>query len=83
MAQAARKVTAKNANEKLANPRLTVPERLGNVAEACRGAMRIRHHWQSSRVPGAPERRRPGLPLLRRSPPIQRAAAATSCANCG
>jgi transposase InsO family protein len=39
MAQAARKVTAKNANEKLAHRRLTVLElaqRLGNVAEACR-----------------------------------------------
>src|SRR5215217_3218826 len=39
MAQAARKVTAKDANEKLAHRRLTVlelAERLGNVAEACR-----------------------------------------------
>jgi transposase-like protein len=39
MAQAARKVTTKNANEKLAHRRLTVlelAERLGNVAEACR-----------------------------------------------
>jgi transposase InsO family protein len=39
MAQAARKVTAKDANEKLAHRRLTVlelAERLGSVAEACR-----------------------------------------------
>ena len=39
MAQAARKVTAKDANAKLAHRRLTVlelAERLGNVAEACR-----------------------------------------------
>jgi hypothetical protein len=39
MAQAARNVTAKDANEKLAHRRLTVLElaqRLGNVAEACR-----------------------------------------------
>ena len=39
MAQAARKVTAKDADEKLAHRRLTVlelAERLGNVAEACR-----------------------------------------------
>ena len=39
MAQAARKVTTKDANEKLAHRRLTVlelAERLGNVAEACR-----------------------------------------------
>ena len=39
MAQAARKLTAKDANEKLAHRRLTVlelAERLGNVAEACR-----------------------------------------------
>jgi transposase InsO family protein len=39
MAQAARKVTAKDANEKLAHRRLTVlelAERLGNVSEACR-----------------------------------------------
>jgi hypothetical protein len=39
MAQAARKVTAKDANEKLAHRRLTVlelAERLGNVAKACR-----------------------------------------------
>jgi transposase InsO family protein len=39
MAQAARKVTTKNANAKLAHRRLTVlelAERLGNVAEACR-----------------------------------------------
>src|ERR671910_2245857 len=39
MAQAARKVTAKDANEKLARRRLTVlelAEGLGNVAEACR-----------------------------------------------
>jgi Winged helix-turn helix len=39
MAQAARKVTAKDANVKLAHRRLTVlelAERLGNVAEACR-----------------------------------------------
>jgi transposase-like protein len=39
MGQAARKVTAKDANEKLAHRRLTVlepAERLGNVAEACR-----------------------------------------------
>jgi transposase InsO family protein len=39
MAQAARKVTAKDAKEKLAHRRLTVLElaaRLGNVAEACR-----------------------------------------------
>jgi transposase InsO family protein len=39
MAQAARKVTAKDTNEKLAHRRLTVlelAERLGNVAEACR-----------------------------------------------
>src|ERR671914_406697 len=39
MAQAARKVTAKDASEKLAHRRLTVLElagRLGNVAEACR-----------------------------------------------
>jgi transposase InsO family protein len=39
MAQAARKVTAKDASQKLAHRRLTVielAERLGNVAEACR-----------------------------------------------
>jgi transposase-like protein len=39
MAQAARKVTAKDTNEELAHRRLTVlelAERLGNVAEACR-----------------------------------------------
>src|ERR671913_1847592 len=39
MAQAARKLTAKDANEKLAHRRLTVlglAERLGNGAEACR-----------------------------------------------
>ena len=39
MGQAARKVTAKDANEKLAHRRLTVlelAERLGNVTEACR-----------------------------------------------
>ena len=39
MAQAARRVTTKDANEKLAHRRLTVlelAERLGNVAEACR-----------------------------------------------
>jgi hypothetical protein len=39
MAQAARKVTAKDAGEKLAHRRLTVlelAERLGNVSEACR-----------------------------------------------
>jgi DNA invertase Pin-like site-specific DNA recombinase len=39
MAEAARKVTAKDANEKLAHRRLTVlelAERLGNVSEACR-----------------------------------------------
>jgi transposase InsO family protein len=39
MAQAARRLTAKDANEKLAHRRLTVlelAERLGNVAEACR-----------------------------------------------
>src|SRR5919112_3597862 len=39
MAQAARKITAKDANAKLAHRRLTVlelAERLGNVAEACR-----------------------------------------------
>jgi transposase InsO family protein len=39
MGQPARKVTAKDANEKLAHRRLTVlelAERLGNVAEACR-----------------------------------------------
>jgi transposase InsO family protein len=39
MAQAARRVTAKDTNEKLAHRRLTVlelAERLGNVAEACR-----------------------------------------------
>jgi transposase InsO family protein len=39
MAQAARKVTTKDANQKLAHRRLTVlelAERLGNVAEACR-----------------------------------------------
>jgi transposase len=39
MAQAARKLTAKDANEKLAHRRLTVLElaqRLGNVTEACR-----------------------------------------------
>ena len=39
MAQAARKLTAKDTNEKLAHRRLTVLElaqRLGNVAEACR-----------------------------------------------
>ncbi len=39
MAQAARKVTAKDTNEKLAHRRLTVlelAERLGNVSEACR-----------------------------------------------
>jgi transposase InsO family protein len=39
MAQAARRVTAKDANAKLAHRRLTVlelAERLGNVAEACR-----------------------------------------------
>jgi transposase InsO family protein len=39
MAQAARKLTAKDAGEKLAHRRLTVlelAERLGNVAEACR-----------------------------------------------
>jgi transposase-like protein len=39
MAQAARKITAKDANQKLAHRRLTVlelAERLGNVAEACR-----------------------------------------------
>jgi hypothetical protein len=36
MAQAARRVTVKSANEKLAHRRLTVPERLNNVAEACR-----------------------------------------------
>src|ERR671912_1998824 len=39
MAQAARRLTAKDANEKLAHRRLTVLElaqRLGNVAEACR-----------------------------------------------
>ena len=39
MAQAARKVTTKDANAKLAHRRLTVlelAERLGNVAEACR-----------------------------------------------
>jgi transposase InsO family protein len=39
MAQAARKMTAKDANAKLAHRRLTVlelAERLGNVAEACR-----------------------------------------------
>jgi Winged helix-turn helix len=39
MVQAARKVTAKDANEKLAHRRLTVlelAERLGNVSEACR-----------------------------------------------
>jgi hypothetical protein len=41
MAQAARKITAKDANAKLALRRLTVlelAERLGNVAEACRAA---------------------------------------------
>lgn len=39
MVQAVRKVTAKDANEKLAHRRLTVlelAERLGNVTEACR-----------------------------------------------
>ena len=39
MAQAARRITAKDANAKLAHRRLTVlelAERLGNVAEACR-----------------------------------------------
>ena len=39
MAQAARKVTAKDPGEKLAHRRLTVlelAERLGNVSEACR-----------------------------------------------
>ncbi len=39
MAQAARRVTAKDPNEKLAPRRMTVlalAERLGNVAEACR-----------------------------------------------
>src|SRR3954452_15632377 len=39
MAQAVRKVTAKDATEKLAHRRLTVlelAERLGNVSEACR-----------------------------------------------
>ena len=39
MAQAARKLTAKDTNEKLAHRRLTVlelAERLGNVSEACR-----------------------------------------------
>ena len=39
MAQAARKITAKDTNEKLAHRRLTVlelAERLGNVTEACR-----------------------------------------------
>src|ERR671915_948700 len=39
MGQAARKLTAKDANEKLAHRRLTVlelAERLGNVTEACR-----------------------------------------------
>ena len=39
MAQAVRKVTAKDTNEKLAHRRLTVlelAERLGNVTEACR-----------------------------------------------
>ncbi len=39
MAQAARKLTAKDVNEKLAHRRLTVlelAERLGNVTEACR-----------------------------------------------
>ena len=39
MAQAARKITAKDANQKLAHRRLSVlelAERLGNVAEACR-----------------------------------------------
>src|SRR4029077_5639946 len=39
MAQAARKVTAKDPGEKLENRRLTVlelAERLGNVSEACR-----------------------------------------------
>src|ERR671918_808231 len=39
MAQAARRLTAKDTNEKLAHRRLTVlelAERLGNVAEACR-----------------------------------------------
>ena len=39
MAQAARKVTAKDTSEKLAHRRLTVlelAERLGNVTEACR-----------------------------------------------
>ena len=39
MAQAARKLTAKDTNEKLAHRRMTVLElagRLGNVTEACR-----------------------------------------------
>ena len=48
MGQAARKVTAKDANEKLAHRRLTVielAERLGNVAEACRRGGIDRTSW--------------------------------------
>ena len=49
MAQAARKVTAKDTNEKLAHRRLTVlelAERLGNVSEACRRGGIDRTSWR-------------------------------------
>jgi hypothetical protein len=66
MAQAARRVTAKDANQKLAHRRLTVlelAERLGNVAEACRRG-------------GIPDRR------SRRSPPSAHFVMKPVCGYC-
>jgi hypothetical protein len=52
MGQAARKLTAKDANEKLAHRRMMVlelAERLGNVTEACAAAAPTSSIWAASK----------------------------------
>ena len=72
MAQAARRITAKDPGEKLAHRRLTVlelAERLGNVAEACRrGGIDRTSFYDWKRRSGSSFRAWTGSRTCRRSP---------------
>jgi hypothetical protein len=84
MAQAARRVTAKDANERLARRRLTVlevAERLGNVSEACRrgGIDRTSFYDWKGRFELEGRDGLKDLPPIAKSHPMSRPSACVVC----